>query len=85
MLSFSTLTHSWKTWHRRFGHIDYSRLQALHEKDLVTSLTIDPKSIKLDCTPCIEAKQAHTDAIRKLTHIDLWGKYSVQLIEGNQY
>ena len=59
ILSFSMSTHSWETWHWWFSYIGYSGLHALHEKDLVTSFTIDPKSTKLNCAPCIKAKQAH--------------------------
>ena len=44
--------------------------------------------------PCTQAKQSHepfpstvthTTAIGNLTHIDLWGKYQIQSINGNQY
>jgi hypothetical protein len=52
------------------------------------------KSPKLDCGPYTQAKLAHklfpstamqTDTIGILTHIDLWGKYQIQSIHGNQY
>ena len=31
------------------------------------------------------ATATHTNTIGNLIHIDLWGKYSVNSIEGNQY
>ena len=51
--------------------------------------------LKLDCVPCMQAKQ-HIEPIPKstsrkktepkeLTHIDLWGKYIIHLINSNQY
>jgi hypothetical protein len=52
------------------------------------------RSPKPDCGPCTQAKLAHgpfpstatrTDKIGILTHIDLWGKYQIQSIHGNQY
>jgi hypothetical protein len=61
---------------------------------MVSGLQVDPKSPKSDCIPCTEAKQAHcpfpsiaahTITVGHLTHIDLWGKYAVHSINGNQY
>ena len=55
---------------------------------------MDMKSPKLDCIPCIEAKlfKAPYDPasgaetkIGELTHVDLWGKYDIKSIHGNQY
>ena len=61
---------------------------------MVDGLTIDEESRKPDCKICIQSKQAvkpfDGTLERKLkpgelTHIDLWGKYDVASIHGNQY
>jgi hypothetical protein len=72
-----------------------SSLQMLFEKKLVTGLELDPRSPKYDCQACIQAKQhitpfpkATMEILTKpgeLTHTDLWGKYPIQSIHGNQY
>ena len=86
--------HSWETWHRRYGHVSYSGLQKLLDKKLVEGFTVDTQSPKPDCAACTEAKQSvkpfNKTLNRKmepgdLTHIDLWGKYDVVSINGNQY
>lgn len=55
---------------------------------------MDMKSLKLDCIPCIEVKLFEAPyspasgvetKIGELTHIDLWGKYNIKSIHGNQY
>ena len=61
---------------------------------MVDGLNIDLKSTQPDCTTCVEAKQ-HVKSFPKVTnrktepgelsHIDLWGKYSIQSINGNSY
>ena len=86
---------SWETWHCRFGHLGKSSIQALADNNLVTGLNIDLQSPKYDCEACTQAKQ-HVAPFPKeammtitkpgeLTHTDLWGKYPVQSIHGNQY
>jgi len=51
-------------------------------------------SPKLDCVACTEAKlseapygpaSGHQTKPGELTHMDLWGKYNVESIHGNQY
>ncbi len=32
---------SWETWHKRFGHVSYSRLQKLWEKNLVYGFNVN--------------------------------------------
>jgi hypothetical protein len=85
---------SWEIWHRRLGHVGYSGIQQMVSKGLVEGLNIDMSSPKPDCRACTEAKQAeelfgkHSSGSTKpgeLTHIDVWGKYSVTSINGNQY
>ena len=62
--------------------------------DLVDGIQVDTKSPKPDCIACTEAKlfeapygpTSHTETkIRELTHVDLWGKYDIRSIHGNQY
>ena len=85
---------TWETWHRHFGHVGYTGLQKLLDGKMVEGFTVDEDSPKPDCIACTEAKQ-HVEPfpkslIRKtkaseLTHIDLWGKYSIRSINGHQY
>ena len=85
---------SWETWHRRFSHISYNGLQKLHDLKLVNGFNVDTRTPKPDCIACTEAKQ-HEEPFNKnthrdtepgdLTHIDLWGKYSIRSIQGNYY
>jgi hypothetical protein len=85
---------SWETWHKRFGHISYRGLEKLLKDHLVDGFNIDTRTPKLDCIACTEAKQRvepHQKIVNRhtmpgeLTHIDLWGKYDVTSINGNQY
>jgi hypothetical protein len=85
---------SWETWHKRFGHISYSGLQKLLDLDLVEGFSVDTRTPKPNCVTCTEAKQTEEPFKKsvnrktepgELTHIDLWGKYDVQSINGNQY
>ena len=87
-------TQSWETWHKRYGHIGYSGLQKLHDLNLVDGFTVDIRTPKPDCVACTEAKQTEepfnktSDRVtkpRELTHVDVWGKYRVTSINGNQY
>jgi len=85
---------SWETWHRRFGHVGYTGLQKLLDGNIVEGFEVDKNTPKVDCIACTEAKQ-HVEPFPKstnrqteageLTHIDLWGKYAVQSINGNKY
>ena len=87
-------TQNWETWHKRFGHIGYSGLQYMLDKNLVEGFKVDKNSPKPDCVACTEAKQSvepfEKDSEREtepgdLTHIDLWGKYDTASINGNHY
>jgi hypothetical protein len=60
---------------------------------MVDGFNIDTCTPKLDCIACKEVKQ-HVEPLPKsmnrsteaeLTHINLWGKYAIKLINGNQY
>ena len=85
---------NWEMWHRHFGHVSYTRLQNLYNKKIVEGFTVDINTPKPDCDACIQAKQTialfngKSDQNTKpgdLTHIDLWGKYQIKSIHGNQY
>jgi hypothetical protein len=85
---------SWETWHKWLGHIGYTGLQRLLDRNLVEGFTVDTKTPKPDCIACTEAKQSEkpfsATITRKtepgqLTHIDVWGKYDVASINGHQY
>ena len=85
---------SWETWHKHYGHIGYSGLQKLLDNNMVEGLEVDTNTLKPDCVVCTEAKQ-NVELFPKvtnrnmqtgdLTHIDLWGKYTIRSINGNQY
>lgn len=61
---------------------------------MVDGFIVDKDSPKLNCVACTEAKQ-HIEPFSKssirnpqpgeLMHIDLWGKYAIRSINGNQY
>jgi len=85
---------NWETWHKRYGHIGYSGLQKLLDNNMVKGLEIDTNTPKPDCVACTEAKQNvepfpkvnnRNSQTGDLTHIDLWGKYAIRSINGNQY
>ena len=85
---------SWEMWHQHFGHVSYSGLQKLLDKKLVDGFHVDKHILTPNCVACTEAKQ-HVEPFPKvlnrntkpgeLTHIDLWGKYTIQSIHNNQY
>jgi len=85
---------AWDVWHRCFTHIGISGLRRLFNKQLVTGFNVDRESTFSDCEACTEAKQSvilfnktvdHDAEPGELTHIDVWGKYSVSSINGFQY
>ena len=87
-------SQNWETWHKRFGHIGYSGLQYMLDKNLVKGFNVDINSPKPDCIACTEAKQSvepfdepsqRETEPGDLTHIDLWGKYDTTSINGNRY
>jgi Integrase core domain/GAG-pre-integrase domain len=83
-----------EVWHRCFGHVGYTGLQQLLDGKMVDRFIVDKDLPKPDCVACTEAKQ-HIKPFPKssirntkpgeLMHIDLWGKYAIRLINGNQY
>src|SRR6266851_5224514 len=93
-LSTSQQLKSWDTWHHCFGHIGYSGLHKLFDQELVTGFFIDHDSSISDCAACTEAKQSVIPFNKKgecdtkpgnLTHVDVWGKYDIALINKFQY
>jgi len=92
--SVTQLEKSWDTWHHRFGHISYSRLKNLLDRELVSGFFINHSSPMSDCMACTEAKQSVIPFNKKgdretvpgeLTHVDIWGKYEIALINGSCY
>jgi hypothetical protein len=93
-LSTTQQLKGWDTWHRRFGHISYSGLRKLFDRELVTGFLVDRASSMSDCVACTEAKQSvipfnkkgeHDTEPGDLTHVDVWGKYDVASINNFQY
>ena len=85
---------TWQDWHQRFGHVAYTGLRILYQKNLVNGLTVDQNSPMPDCVACTEAKLSvkpfgktpeRDTKLGELTHIDLWGKYDIMSITGHQY
>jgi len=84
----------WNVWHHRFGHISYSSLRKLFDRKLVTGFNVDHDTLFTDCAACTEAKQLvipfnkgmeHESEPGELTHVNVWGKYSVSSINSFQY
>lgn len=95
VFSSEETAQSWEIWHRRFGHMGYSGLKVMLEKNLVDGFTVDEHTPQPDCVACTEAKQ-HIQSFPKegsnrptrpgeLTHTDLWGKYPTRSIGDHQY
>ena len=92
--SAASPSQSWETWHQHFGHVGYSGIKKLLDNQLVDGLQIDMNSLKPGCVACTEAKLSEAPYSPEsecqtkpgeLTHMNLWGKYNVASIHGNQY
>src|SRR5712691_4155566 len=94
--SFNAQSHkpTWETWHLRFGHISYTCLLLLFLTRLADGFDVDLTSPRPDCVACTEAKLTvapHGPSSKRLTkpgeltHVDLWGKYDKNSINGNKY
>ena len=59
LLEHTFLILPWEEWHRRYGHINYTELQSLRDKNLVDRFNPDPESPKQDCSPCTAIKMHH--------------------------
>lgn len=64
------------------------------KNNIVKGFKPDLKSLKPDCIPCAAAKLTHkpflatatcTTKLVQITHIDLWGKCQINLIQSHQY
>ena len=64
------------------------------DNNLVEGFSINTRTQKPDCIACTESKQTVEPFSKstewktepgELTHIDLWGKYNIASINGNQY
>ena len=44
-------------WHKCLGHIGFSTLQNMLDKNLVDSFHVDEHTMRSDCQACVEAKQ----------------------------
>jgi hypothetical protein len=64
------------------------------DNNLVKGFKVNINTPEPDCVACTEAKQfvepfdqhiAKETKPRDLTHIDVWGKYAIPSINGNQY
>ena len=78
---------SWETWHKRFGHTSYSRLQHMLDNNLVEGFSVDTWTHKPDCIACTESKQTvkpFGKSTKRKTE-SVWGKYSITSINGNNY
>jgi gag-pre-integrase-like protein len=51
-------SQSWEIWHRCFGHMGYTGLKILHDRNLVEGFDVDTLSKIKDCTACIQAKSS---------------------------
>ncbi|KAF5378035.1 hypothetical protein D9757_011525 [Collybiopsis confluens] len=89
-------SRTWKDWHRTFGHINAKSVKLLHDKGMVTGMTVDPDSpLEFSCEACIRAKQNvqsfPPEAERKYTEIgemtftDVWGPARVNGINRERY
>ena len=85
---------TWEIWHKQYGHISYSGLCKLYEKNLVSRFIVNKNSPTPDCEACIQAKPTEEPynqstesqmSLGELMHMDLWGKYDVVSIHGHQY
>ena len=86
----SSSNHNTKetNWHRRFGHLSFTGMQALSKNKMVTGLDFDWKKKSSFCESCVEGKihrlplqRSHakrTDNALELVHSDVCGKIGTQ-------
>ena len=77
-----TFNTSWEEWHKRFGHIDMSRLQHMNKGGLVDGFEAPKDEPTFECVACTKVKQTRNPFPRKqimrttqpgeLIHTDLW-------------
>jgi hypothetical protein len=85
-------------WHRRLGHLNYSSLAKMKEKEMVYGMDVKPEEFKLasqkTCDVCVLSKQPNapfplksptkTTAPMELIHTDLMGPLE-ESVGGNKY
>lgn len=93
-MSINISSIPWETWHWWFGHVGYLGLQNLLCLNLVDGFQVDASSPKPNYIACTKVKlfeapfgptSKRQTKIGELTHTDLWGKYDIKSINGNQY
>ena len=85
-------------WHRRFGHLSYSNLEALVRDDMVDGIKVPDSDFKAAgdtiCEPCILAKhhkapfptsKRESSRALELLHMDLCGPMIVPSLGGSKY
>ena len=84
----------WEVWHKHYGHVNYDSLKYLYNKRLVKGLNINTNMDIPDCPTCVQGKQTvcpfkghYTLCHEKgcIIYMDLWGKYDIASVRGNQY
>jgi len=87
---------SWDEWHRQYGHLAYSAIRALRDKEMVSGLIIDENSTPQEtCEACIQAKitrrpfpkesTTKTEKPGEYTVSDIWGPARVESIAKSRY
>lgn len=83
-----------KTWHERYGHLNFNDLHKLKVINMVTSLDIPVKMTAIPCETCNRAKihalpHRHSETRAKntleLIHMDICGPMSVTSMGGARY
>jgi hypothetical protein len=90
------VTRTLANWHRIYGHLNYTYIKCLHDKEMVTGMKISPSGGDSEqCVTCIQAKQhvqpfpqqseTKYEEIGDLTHCDVWGPSRVKGPNGEHY
>ena len=87
--------NSWNDWHRRYGHISFSRLEIIARKKLVDGFDVDTTTASTSCDACIQAKQTvrpfpqeaegRSKVPGERIFSDVWGPIRTPSIGGAQY
>jgi hypothetical protein len=88
--------NSWEEWHKRYGHLAYSGLETLKQKNMVEGLDIvEGKRPEGICEACVKAKLARrpfpkeskrkTEKPGELTVTDVWGPSRIESLAKSKY